>query len=180
MDVLVISGETGCGKSTQIPQFIFEEFIDRGVGGMCNIVVTQPRRISAIGLANRVSKERSEEVGESGMSFFLYFFYFSLSFSISFFSSVSLIFAFYSVGYQIRMESEQSANTRILFCTTGVVLRRLMNPGALDNVTHLIVDECHERNLETDFLLILLKQIAYNQRNKKNGRSGRERKERGK
>lgn len=65
-DVLVISGETGSGKSTQLPQYILEQAQNSEEDwNKCNVVVTQPRRISAIGLANRVSQERGETVGES-------------------------------------------------------------------------------------------------------------------
>ena len=63
--VVVISGATGCGKTTQIPQFILDSMVLQGNGGACNIVCTQPRRISAIGVATRVAQERAEEVGQS-------------------------------------------------------------------------------------------------------------------
>lgn len=86
--VTVIMGSTGCGKSTQIPQYILEDAIGRGFGGECFIMCTQPRRISAVGLASRVASERAERVGST-------------------------------VGYSVRLDSKQSKQTHILFCTTG-------------------------------------------------------------
>ncbi|GMP40990.1 hypothetical protein CsSME_00011248 [Camellia sinensis var. sinensis] len=63
--VVVISGETGCGKTTQLPQYILESEIESGRGSFCNIICTQPRRISAMAVAERVSTERGEPLGES-------------------------------------------------------------------------------------------------------------------
>eukprot|EP00967_Tisochrysis_lutea_P119620 scaffold195477_cov21-Tisochrysis_lutea.AAC.1 len=59
-------GATGCGKSTQVPQFILDDAIAQGAGSSTNIVVTQPRRISALGLAQRVAQERGETVRGMG------------------------------------------------------------------------------------------------------------------
>ncbi|CAN1277699.1 DExH-box ATP-dependent RNA helicase DExH1 [Linum perenne] len=126
--VLVISGETGCGKTTQLPQYILEEEISALRGGTCSIICTQPRRISAISVAARVSSERGETLGES-------------------------------VGYQIRLESKRSALTRLLFCTTGVLLRQLVQDPNLNGITHLLVDEIHERGMNEDFLLIILRDL---------------------
>ncbi len=63
------------------------------------------------------------------------------------------------VGYHIRMESKKSKHTKLLFCTTGVVLRRLHDDPNLIGVTHVIVDEVHERQWEIDFLLIALRRL---------------------
>ncbi|XP_056687061.1 DExH-box ATP-dependent RNA helicase DExH1 isoform X2 [Spinacia oleracea] len=126
--VLVVSGETGCGKTTQLPQFILEEEISLLRGADCSIICTQPRRISAISVAARISSERGENLGET-------------------------------VGYQIRLETKRSARTRLLFCTTGVLLRRLVQDPNLTGVSHLLVDEIHERGMYEDFLLIILKDL---------------------
>jgi len=63
--VVVVSGDTGCGKTTQIPQLILDDLIMRSEGGECNIIVTQPRRISAISVAERIAQERCEKIGET-------------------------------------------------------------------------------------------------------------------
>lgn len=126
--VVVISGETGCGKSTQVPQFILDDWLLNYKGEHVEIVCTQPRRISAIGVAERVADERVENVGKT-------------------------------VGYQIRLESKVSASTRLSFCTTGILLRRLECEPLLPNVSHIIVDEVHERSEESDFLLLVLKKL---------------------
>lgn len=68
-----------------------------------------------------------------------------------------------SVGYMIRGENRTGPSTRLAFCTTGVVLRRLQGGGtgalAASGVTHVVVDEVHERNLDADFLLLLAKRL---------------------
>lgn len=63
--VVVVSGETGCGKTTQLPQYILESEIEASRGAACSIICTQPRRISAIAVAERVAAERGEGIGES-------------------------------------------------------------------------------------------------------------------
>ncbi|KAG7268427.1 hypothetical protein CRUP_008977 [Coryphaenoides rupestris] len=98
--VVVVSGETGCGKTTQVTQFILDDYISRGMGSLCRVVCTQPRRISAISVAERVASERAETVG-NGLS----------------------------CGYQIRLQS------------------------------HLVLDEIHERNLQSDVLLVIVKDL---------------------
>lgn len=62
---MVVSGETGCGKTTQLPQYILESEIDAARGATCSIICTQPRRISAMAVSERVAAERGEKLGES-------------------------------------------------------------------------------------------------------------------
>jgi ATP-dependent RNA helicase DHX57 len=131
--VVLICGTTGCGKTTQVPQFILEEAFSGGMGGKCSIICTQPRRISALGVAERVATERCCKVGSL-------------------------------VGYQIRLESKRSRDTRLLFCTTGVLLRRLMDDTELDGISHVVVDEVHERTIDGDFLLVILKRLCARRR----------------
>ncbi|XP_055026440.2 putative ATP-dependent RNA helicase DHX57 [Misgurnus anguillicaudatus] len=127
--VLVISGMTGCGKTTQIPQFILDSFLRTGrTDRFANIICTQPRRISAITVATRVAQERAEALG-------------------------------HSTGYQIRLETVRSSSTRLLFCTTGVLLRMLEGDAELSGISHVIVDEVHERTEESDFLLLILRDL---------------------
>ncbi|PPQ64273.1 hypothetical protein CVT24_008411 [Panaeolus cyanescens] len=139
-DVTICMAATGSGKTTQIPQMILDEYIDRGEGGKCNIICTQPRRLAAISVADRVAKERGEALGQS-------------------------------IGYQVRFESNlPDPHGSITFCTTGVFLKRLQSmlvesddgeshSRGLDHVTHIIVDEVHERDVDTDLLLVVLKHI---------------------
>ncbi|KFD48115.1 hypothetical protein M514_10996 [Trichuris suis] len=123
----LIVGETGCGKTTQICQYILDSMLDNGKGACCNIIVTQPRRISAITVAERVATERGEKLGQS-------------------------------VGYNVRFDSHfPSPYGSIMFCTVGVLLRRMEN--GLQGVSHIIVDEVHERDIDTDFLLIILRDL---------------------
>ncbi|XP_068669692.1 DExH-box ATP-dependent RNA helicase DExH3 [Aristolochia californica] len=126
--VVVISGETGCGKTTQLPQYILESEVESGRGAFCSIICTQPRRISAMAVAERVSTERGEPLGES-------------------------------VGYKVRLEGMKGKNTHLLFCTSGILLRRLLTDRNLNGITHVFVDEIHERGMNEDFLLIILKDL---------------------
>ncbi|KAJ3558034.1 hypothetical protein NM688_g1149 [Phlebia brevispora] len=138
--VLVLSGETGCGKSTQVPSFILEDHLSQG--RHCKIYCTEPRRISAISLASRVSQELGEPAGVVGTPGSL-------------------------VGYSIRLENFTSKTTRLTFVTNGIALRMLEagsgqggQGSAFDEITHIIIDEVHERTIESDFLLIVLKSLV--------------------
>ncbi|NWU82329.1 DHX29 helicase, partial [Onychorhynchus coronatus] len=134
--VVVVAGETGSGKSTQVPHFLLEDLLLDEGSKKCNIVCTQPRRISAVSLATRVCEELGCESGPGGKN--------------------SLC------GYQIRMESRTGEATRLLYCTTGVLLRKLQEDGLLSRISHVIVDEVvHERSVQSDFLLITLKEILH-------------------
>lgn len=64
-----------------------------------------------------------------------------------------------TVGYQIRLENKISSSTRLTFCTTGILLRRLTSDPMLESITHVVVDEVHERSEESDFLLLILKEL---------------------
>ena len=135
--VVVVVGETGCGKTTQLPQFILDHEIAQRRGVSTDIIVTQPRRVAAMGVASRVAYERMEDLDKSPGT----------------------------VGYAIRGERRASHDTRLLFCTTGVVLRRLGSGDKdLEGVSHVIVDEAHERGVDTDLLICLLRDLL--QRNK--------------
>ncbi|XP_064617044.1 LOW QUALITY PROTEIN: ATP-dependent RNA helicase A-like [Liolophura sinensis] len=126
--VIIIRGETGCGKTTQVPQYILNDMILSGQGASCNIVVTQPRRISAISIGERVANERAEELGMS-------------------------------TGYSVRFESIfPRPYGAILYCTVGTLLRRL--ESGLRGISHVVVDEIHERDLNTDFMMVLLKDMV--------------------
>ncbi|XP_072919383.1 ATP-dependent RNA helicase A isoform X1 [Hemitrygon akajei] len=126
--VIIIRGQTGCGKTTQVPQYILDDYIRKGRGSECNIVVTQPRRISAVSVAERVGCERGEELGKS-------------------------------CGYSVRFESIlPRPHGSIMFCTVGVLLRKL--EAGLRGISHVIVDEIHERDINTDFLLVVLRDVV--------------------
>lgn len=94
----------------------------------CRIAVTQPRRIAAISVANRVANERDWRLG--GI-----------------------------VGYQVGMDKRISEDTRLTYMTTGILLQLLIARKSLGEWTHIIIDEVHERDLETDLLLLVIKKI---------------------
>lgn len=125
-DTVILCGETGSGKTTQVPQFLYES----GYGhpespdnpGM--IGITQPRRVAAVSMARRVS----QELGDHGDK----------------------------VAYQIRFDSTTKDSTRMKFMTDGVLLREMMNDFRLTKYSSIIIDEAHERNINTDILIGML------------------------
>ncbi|KAI9811170.1 MAG: hypothetical protein M1827_005621 [Pycnora praestabilis] len=131
--ITIICGETGCGKSTQVPSFLLEYNLSQGKA--CNVYCTEPRRISAISLARRVSEELGERRNDLGTSRSM-------------------------VGYAIRLESNITNQTKLVYATTGIVMRMLERSNGLGDITHLVLDEVHERSIDSDFLLIILRKLV--------------------
>ncbi|XP_059052752.1 ATP-dependent DNA/RNA helicase DHX36-like [Achroia grisella] len=127
--VVVISGETGCGKSTQIPQLILDDAIINKRGANIKILVTQPRRIAALSLATRVAEERAEKIG----------------------SSVG-----YAVRLE---KEDCRKRGSIMYCTTGILLVDLEINQGMTNYSHIILDEVHERDTHIDLAMCMLKEI---------------------
>lgn len=127
--VVVVVGETGSGKTTQLAQYLYEDGFARG--GI--IGCTQPRRVAAMSVAKRVAEEVGCPVGDA-------------------------------VGYAIRFEDVTSQKTKIKYMTDGVLLRETLRDGDLDSYSAVIIDEAHERSLQTDVLLGLLRQIVKRRR----------------
>ncbi|KAI5071455.1 hypothetical protein GOP47_0013706 [Adiantum capillus-veneris] len=124
-DVVVIIGETGSGKTTQISQILHRAHFT--ASGM--IAITQPRRVAAVSVARRVASEMNVRLGEE-------------------------------VGYSIRFEDRTSDKTQIKYLTDGCLLRELLSDSELKQYSVIILDEAHERSLNTDVLLGLLKRLA--------------------
>ena len=112
------------GKSTQVPQFLLD------ANPTSRIVVTQPRRLSAIAIAERVAEEQCQADGVGGL-----------------------------IGYQVRLESAVSNRTQLLFLTPGVLLRQMQSSPQLCEYTHIVIDEIHERDKYQEFLLIVLRDL---------------------
>ena len=123
--VVIVAGETGCGKTTQVPQYLLEDAHARGKH--CRIVCSQPRRISAITVAERVAWERGEALGGS-------------------------------VGYAVRLQSAGGPRVPLRFVTYGILVQLLRSESAMEHVTHVVLDEMHERDRGADFSVILLLQ----------------------
>ncbi|XP_065082926.1 probable ATP-dependent RNA helicase spindle-E [Ochlerotatus camptorhynchus] len=124
--VIVLEGPTGCGKTTQVPQFLLEEAFHRKE--YCNIIVTQPRKIAAMSIARRVAEEKKCELGSL-------------------------------VGFKVGLKECVSPDTRLLYVTTGVLLQSMINSKSMANYTHVILDEIHEREVDMDFLLIVVRRF---------------------
>ncbi len=122
--VVIISGETGSGKTTQIPKFCLAA--GRGIDG--KIGCTQPRRIAATTVSRRIAEEFGEELGKS-------------------------------VGYKIRFKDTTGRNTYIKMMTDGILLAETQNDPHLTEYDTIIVDEAHERSLNIDFILGILKNL---------------------
>ncbi|CAG7729289.1 unnamed protein product [Allacma fusca] len=118
----IVIGETGSGKTTQIPQYIFDGNMHKN---KC-IAITQPRRIAAISMAKRVADERQEDVGGT-------------------------------VGYSVRFEDTTSEKTRIKYMTDGMLLREAMVDSRLRKYSWIVLDEAHERTINTDVLFGVIK-----------------------
>jgi len=125
--VVIISGETGSGKSTQIPKMCLEA--GRGIGG--KIGCTQPRRIAATTIGRRIAEELGEEIGKS-------------------------------VGYKIRFRDKTHPDAYIKIMTDGMLLAETQGDPLLMEYDALIIDEAHERSLNIDFLLGILKTLLIN------------------
>ncbi|CAJ1421592.1 unnamed protein product [Effrenium voratum] len=130
--VTCIQGETGCGKSSRVPQYVYHlcrQPPKRPGDPERVIVCTQPRRLAALTLAQRVAKEMGEQ-------------------------SIGSL-----VGFRISGESVfDFRRTKILFVTTGYLLQVLVNdPGQIHRYSHIILDEAHERSVDADLLSLVLK-----------------------
>ncbi len=122
--VVIISGETGCGKSTQIPKMCLEA--GRGVAG--RVGVTQPRRLAAVTIAYRIAEELGESLGRS-------------------------------VGYKIRFQDRTARDGYIKVMTDGILLAETQGDRLLHEYDTIIIDEAHERSLNIDFLLGILRKL---------------------
>mmetsp|Transcript_13299 Transcript_13299/g.23867 ORF Transcript_13299/g.23867 Transcript_13299/m.23867 type:complete len:698 (-) Transcript_13299:38-2131(-) len=128
--VVVVEGETGSGKTTQIPQFLVHAgFANESKDGTARMIAcTQPRRVAAMSIAERVAAEMDVRLGRE-------------------------------VGYTIRFEDKTSEDTVLKYMTDGMLLREAMTDPTLDRYSVIVLDEAHERTLSTDILMGLLKEI---------------------
>ncbi|KAI2621738.1 P-loop containing nucleoside triphosphate hydrolase protein [Hypoxylon sp. NC1633] len=128
-NVVVICGSTGSGKTTQVPQFLFEAGYgspDSPTSGM--IGVTQPRKVAAVSMSKRLGQELGDRSN--------------------------------AVAYQIRFEGTVDEKTAVKFMTDGVLLREVSNDIALRKYSAIIIDEAHERSVNTDILIGMLSRVV--------------------
>uniref|UniRef100_A0A673J843 RNA helicase n=1 Tax=Sinocyclocheilus rhinocerous TaxID=307959 RepID=A0A673J843_9TELE len=124
-NIVIVVGETGSGKTTQLTQYLHEDgYTSYGMVGC-----TQPRRVAAMSVAKRVSEEMNSNLGEE-------------------------------VGYAIRFEDCTSEKTVIKYMTDGILLRESLRESDLDHYSAVIMDEAHERSLNTDVLFGLLREVV--------------------
>lgn len=129
--VMVLSGETGSGKTTQVPQFLYEAGFGDPAGDNPGMIgITQPRRVAAVSMAQRVRSE------------------------------LALPSHSHVVAHQVRYDSTTARETRIKFMTDGVLLRELGQDFLLQKYSVIIVDEAHERTVNTDILLGVLSRVV--------------------
>ncbi|KAL4447805.1 hypothetical protein ABPG75_005024 [Micractinium tetrahymenae] len=128
--VLIVIGETGSGKTTQIPRFLYDAGLAKG--GL--VACTQPRRVAAVTVAQRVAEEMGTELGAG------------------------------KVGYSIRFDDRTSPNTRIKYMTDGMLLREALVDPLLSRYKVVVLDEAHERTVSTDVLFGLLKNVCRQRR----------------
>lgn len=127
--VIIIQGQTGCGKTTQVPMYIMEDAIlEKSQDRAPVIYVTQPRRIAARSIATRVCEEHNWQLGSL-------------------------------VGYQVGLEKCVGPQTILTYCTSGVLLQKLIQEKSLKNYTHIIIDEAHERDADTDLLMMMIRTL---------------------
>ncbi|XP_057707126.1 pre-mRNA-splicing factor ATP-dependent RNA helicase PRP16-like [Corythoichthys intestinalis] len=124
-NIVIVVGETGSGKTTQLTQYLHED----GYTSYGTVACTQPRRVAAMSVAKRVSEEMGTNLGEE-------------------------------VGYAIRFEDCTCEKTMIKYMTDGILLRESLRESDLDNYSVIIMDEAHERSLNTDVLFGLLREIV--------------------
>jgi len=133
-DVVIICGETGSGKTTQVPQFLYEAgFSSPQTDKKGMIGITEPRRVAAVSMAKRVAYEMNLPGPDDENPV---------------------------VSYQIRYDSAVSPSTRIKFMTDGILLREIQSDFLLNKYSAIIIDEAHERSMNTDILLGLLSRIV--------------------
>ena len=147
--VLLVVGETGSGKSTQVPQFLLAESYTQGDGsGAGNMVaVTQPRRVAAVSLARRVADEMGSTLGAA--------------------SPAS------RVGYSVRFDLNMprgGRNCRVKFLTEGMMLNEMLGDPWLRKYAVVVVDEVHERSVNVDLILGFLRNIITSDLSGRDGR----------